>query len=133
MIEDEVEVIDLEVIRKLSGSTYRWSAMIKVEHARYSEYFIADEYSQYNEFQLLVKDILDHPHNYNIDGEITKVIHNLDMNRVDVYYKDDEGAEQIDSVWYENVEVVTWTNFNSDLVTLPKRVAFPTLFGGDDK
>lgn len=129
--EYDIEEISLDVVAKLEGSTYRWSGMIRVGHGKFSEYFIADEFAQYSEFQLLAKDILDHPHNYHIDGEITKIIHNLDLQCLDVIYTDEDG-ENTTSVWYENVDVVTWVNFNSDLVTLPKKVAFPTLFGDNN-
>lgn len=121
------EIIDLDKALALGGSCYNHSGQI-IEAGYHDWLFLGDDYDQYSAMDALVRNILDHPNNWDIDGEIVRI--EDDGQYLQVYYKtvvdidsndEDVIGEKCEDIPYKWRDCETLVNTNSHLDITVKR------------
>jgi len=119
----EVEVIDLDANRALGGSSHNHSGqIIKVGYGSNDQFFLGDDYGEYDAKDALIRNIIEYQDNWRIRGEIFK-IEDTDSDTLTVWTKT-EGEDVSEDIYYEWVDCVVIVNHKTKFnMVLKKEVA----------
>lgn len=117
----EKETYNLERLNTIGGRTYNHDGQIirtPNNGAKGGWLFMGDDYEEYSPLDCLIKNIVEHPSNFDIRGEIqsiTQVSQSYDLDYLEVISIDDDGEETTDEIYYEHLSVEVIVHHNTNI------------------